>query len=167
VRIASIAPTGKTSPAASTTAVTHVRLPQSNLRVQRPQLGQHQSTDRYRLASVGRRVSLRTTSGSRLPAARSDACTATASTCSRVLMAAPTKTNFPSVHAGSPGSPDVTCKARLEIAEASKLSRAGLSAIRRRCLTACPSTVWMMPSCWPSSCRTPRRHAARRASHAR
>ena len=85
------------------------------------------STARYRLASAGRRVNLRTTSVSRLPAARSDACTATASTCSRVLMLASTKTTLPSVHAGSPGSPGATCRARLEIAEASKLSRPRLS----------------------------------------
>ena len=85
------------------------------------------STARYRLASAGRRVSLRTTSVSRLPAARSDACTATASTCSRLPTLASTKTTLPSVHAGSPGSPAATFRARLEIAEASKLSRPGLS----------------------------------------
>jgi hypothetical protein len=36
------------------------------------------SMARYRLANAGRQLSLRTTSGSRLPAARSDACTASA-----------------------------------------------------------------------------------------
>ena len=81
------------------------------------------STARYRLANAGRRVSLRTTSGSRLPAARSDACTASASSWSRVLVPASTKTTLPSVHAGSPGSPGATCRARPESAEASKLSR--------------------------------------------
>src|SRR5262245_15080684 len=86
------------------------------------------STARYRLASAGRRVSLRTTSVSRLPAARSDACTATASTCSRVPMPASTKTTLPSVQVGSPGSPGATRSARLEIADANKDSRPGLSA---------------------------------------
>src|SRR4029077_13950801 len=85
------------------------------------------STARYRLASAGRRVSPRTTSVSRLPAARSDACTVTASTCSRLPTLASMKTTLPSVHAGSPGLPAATFSARLEIAEASKLSRSGLS----------------------------------------
>ena len=97
------------------------------------------STARYRLASAGRRVSLRTTSGSRLPAARSAACTASASTCSRAPMLASTKTTLPSVHAGSPGSPGATCRARPEIAEASKPSRPG-----RRCLPLHSSRK----SCW-------------------
>jgi hypothetical protein len=38
------------------------------------------------------------------------------------------KTTLPSVHAGLPGSPEATSNARLEIADASKLSRSGLSA---------------------------------------
>ena len=103
------------------------------------------STARYRLANAGRRVSLRTTSGSRLPAARSDACTASASSWSRVLMLASTKTTLPSVHAGSPGSPGATCRARPESAEASKLSRPGPSLVPsspfKECHAVMPSRV--------------------------
>src|SRR5262249_52485832 len=61
-------------------------------------------------------------------AARSEACTATASTCSCPPMLASTKTILPSVHAGAPGSPETTSTARLAIADASRLSRPGLSA---------------------------------------
>jgi hypothetical protein len=56
-----------------------------------------------------------TTSRPRLPAASSDACTASASTCSRAVVAASTKTTLPSVQAGSPRSPGVTRSSRLAI----------------------------------------------------
>ena len=81
------------------------------------------STARYRRARAGRRARRRTMSASRLPAASSDACTATVTTCSDGGAAGSTNTVAPSVHPASPGSPASTSSGRPPIADATSRSR--------------------------------------------
>ncbi len=75
-----------------------------------------------------RRPSPARISGARLPAASSDACTATARTCSRPVASPSTKTTAPSVHAGSPGPAAATSTGLPAMAEARSPSRSAAPA---------------------------------------
>src|SRR6185437_12517355 len=86
------------------------------------------SIAKYRLAKREWRASGRTMSGSKLPAAIIDACTATAARCVRAGSDGSTNIVWPSVHGGSPGRCASTATARPAKAEASMPSACNRSA---------------------------------------